>query len=58
MISASYTNRIRTTVQARNVKVEYPGRQANNYNALQSTLGCNPNYTKIKYTIPCCKLNK
>jgi hypothetical protein len=55
MSSAGYTNRIRTRTQANLTKVQYPTKQSVNYNPLQSAIGCNPNYSRLNYIIPCCK---
>jgi hypothetical protein len=57
MSSATYTNRIRTQIDANLTKVQYPGRQSKSYNALQATIGCNPNYYPLIYSLTstnCC----
>lgn len=49
-----YINRIRTLAEAKVTKVQYPGRQALSYVPIQSTKGCSPNYSPIRYIKPCC----
>ena len=56
MSSGSYTNRIRTTSEARVRKVQYRFSNASNYNPLLSTCGANPNFEILDYlTNPVCK---
>lgn len=51
--SAGYTNRIRIKAEAQNTKVQQPTKQSVNYNPLQSSLICNPNFAVIKYPFIC-----
>ncbi len=56
MRSAScYTDKVRTTAYAKNTKVQYPGGVAKNWEVLQATLPCNPNFTVQTYAVvlPC-----
>jgi hypothetical protein len=49
MSAAGYTNRIRTQSEARVTKVQYPFSDAINYNPLYSSIGCNPQYSRLSY---------
>lgn len=56
MRSAScYTNKVKTVAYAKNRKVDYPGHVAKNWETLQATLPCNPNFDVQNYvvTMPC-----
>ena len=57
MSASCYTHRIKVQTQARNAKVQYPGRRAM-YDEIHATCGANPDYTILKYTdirTPCSK---
>jgi hypothetical protein len=49
MSAGAYINRIKVQSQARNVKVQYPGGKATNYNPLYATCASNPNFTILNY---------
>jgi hypothetical protein len=49
MSAGAYINRIKVQSQARNVKVQYPGGKATNYNPLYATCASNPNFSILNY---------
>lgn len=49
MSAGAYINRIKVQSQARNVKVQYPGGKATNYNPLYATCSSNPNFSILNY---------
>ncbi len=53
--AACYTNKIRIIAEAKNTKVEYPGKIGKNWNPLYSTLPCNSNYDILDYVKVKCK---
>ena len=59
MSAGAYINRIRVQTQARNVKVQYPGGRATNFNELFASCASNPNFTTLNYQEInlCCKLS-
>ncbi len=48
-----YTNLRKIVAEAKNTKVEYPGNVAKNWNVLQPTINCNPNFQVIEYVQIC-----
>jgi hypothetical protein len=58
MSAGAYINRIRIQTQARNVKVQYPGNRATNFNPVYATCANNPNFDILNYRDInlCCKL--
>jgi hypothetical protein len=52
MNASCYTHRINVRTQARNAKVQYPGRRAM-YDGIHATCATNPNFTVMKYTDIC-----
>ena len=56
MRSAScYTNKVKVVSYAKNKKVDYPKHIAKNWETLQATLPCNPDFTVQDYVIVNCK---
>jgi hypothetical protein len=47
--AACYTNRVRIVAYAKNKKVNYPGGVAKNWETLQATLPCSPDFTVQTY---------
>ena len=58
MSAGAYINRIRIQTQARNVKVQYPGGKATNFNPVYATCANNPNFEILNYRDinACCRL--
>jgi hypothetical protein len=58
MSAGAYINRIRIQTQARNVKVQYPGGKATNFNPVFATCANNPNFEILNYRDinACCRL--
>jgi hypothetical protein len=54
MSASCYTHRIKVKTQARNAKVQYPGRRAM-YDGIHATCAVNPDFTVLNYNpIPLC----
>jgi hypothetical protein len=53
--ASCYTNKVKITSYAKNKKVDYPGHIAKNWEVLQATLACNPDFTVQDYVIPACR---
>ena len=53
--ASCYTNKVKIVAYAKNKKVEYPGGVAKNWETLQATLPCNPDFTIQTYaaSLPC-----
>ena len=47
--ASCYTNKVKVVAYAKNRKVEYPGHVAKNWETLQATLPCNPDFTVQNY---------
>jgi len=57
MSASRYTAMRRTIATANVTKVHYPTNVAKNYDALYSTIGCNPTFSLYMYADPpCCKI--
>lgn len=50
MSTACYTNRLRVETIARNNKVEYPGKVAQNYQPFAPSCPIDPNFQVLNYT--------
>lgn len=57
MSASCYTHRINVRTQARNAKVQYPGRRAM-YDGIHATCATNPDFTILNYnaTPLCCSI--
>jgi hypothetical protein len=49
MSASCYTHRIKVKTQARNAKVQYPGRKAV-YDSIHATCAVNPDFSILEYT--------
>lgn len=49
MSAAQFTNRVRTTSEARVVKAQYPQNVSEGYNPLFSSIACNPTFSILHY---------